>query len=87
MDDDERPSRREKKSFLSGSQAVYLVIFLLGFAIGAVLTNQYIDPALNSGFVVEKTALEEKNRQLDLQADSCIVCLQNSGIDPQTCQR
>ncbi|GEM_PF-2762508 len=83
---DDRPSRRHK-SFFSGSQMVYLLIFLLGVAVGAVLTNQYIDPTLNASVFVEKDSLAAKNAELDNQADSYFSCLQKFGVDPNTCER
>ena len=94
MDDDEedsgRRSRKSSKSFFSGflSKAMpFIVIFIIGLAIGVYLTNQFIDPALNTGAAQEKKLLEERNSVLDQQVDSYYACLSTFAIDPQTCQR
>ena len=92
MDDDEeiRKPRKGKSSFFGSlfqKLLPFLVIFVIGLAVGVYVTNQFIDPALNVGASQEKKLLEERNVVLDQQVDSYYTCLQTFAIDPQTCQR
>lgn len=84
---EEREERRhgKSKSFWTGARIAFAVVFVVGFALGTVVTNQFIDPTLNASVFVEKTSLEQLNAELDKQADSYYSCLQQSGIDPNTC--
>lgn len=93
MDDDEeirKPRKGKSSSFVSGifqKLLPFIVIFVIGLAVGVYVTNQFIDPALNVGAVQEKKLLEERNVVLDQQVDSYYTCLSTFAIDPQTCQR
>lgn len=92
MDEDEevRRPRKGKSSFAGGLfQKIlpFLIVLIIGLAIGIYVTNQYIDPMLNVGAAQEKKLLEERNVVLDQQVDSYYTCLQTFAIDPQTCKR
>jgi len=80
-DDYEHPKRRGKK-FWNLSKIFIVFVFLLGLLIGGILTNQFIDPTLNTGMVQDYNSLVELNEVLDSQADSYYQCLMKNGINP-----
>lgn len=80
-DEDDSPRRRGKK-FLTLGKVFVIFIFLLGVLIGGIITNQFVDPVLNSGITQDYNALLETNEVLDSQADSYYQCLIENGINP-----
>jgi len=86
MSDDE-PKKRSRGSFWNRDRAIIAIVFVIGLIAGIALANQFIDPALGSGLVVEYKSLTEKNNALDEQTDSYYTCLQKFSIDPATCEK
>jgi hypothetical protein len=86
MGDDEG-KKRSRGSFWNRDRAIIAIVFVIGVIAGIAIANQFIDPALGSGMVVQYGALSEKNKALDDQADSYYTCLQKLKIDPATCEK
>jgi len=89
MADDDEPKRRSRGSgsFWNRDRVIIAIVFVIGLIAGIALANQFIDPALGSGMVVQYDSLSEKNAALDEQADSYYTCLQKQKIDPTTCEK
>ena len=84
-EDDYQPRKKKKKSIWTMQRIAMLVIFLVGFALGVYVTNQFIDPTLDLSFANENAELLSKNQQLDTLNDAYYSCLQIFEIDPATC--
>ena len=87
-DEDFEPRKKKKgKGFWSFQRISLLVVFLLGLSIGVFVTNQYIDPSLDSSLSEDITQLQTINQELDSANDKYYSCLQTFEIDPATCKK
>lgn len=71
--------------FWSSDRILLAVIFLIGIAIGGLLTNQYVDPYLNSSKNADYNVLVQQNLRLDMRNDLLFSCLQKNNINPENC--
>ncbi|AJF60441.1 MAG: hypothetical protein J4224_02490 [Candidatus Diapherotrites archaeon] len=85
-DEDSAPKRSKRKGFWTKQRAIIAIIFLAGFILGVIVTNQVVDPTLNASLFSDFNSLQEKNYSLDAQADLYYSCLQQLNIDPETCE-
>jgi len=84
-EEDYSPKKKKKKGFWTMQKIAFAVIFLIGFAIGAIITNQFIDPTLDSSVSSKNAELLQTNKELDSLNDQYYSCLQTFEIDPIKC--
>lgn len=73
------------RHFWSSDRILVAIVFIIGLAIGAIATNQLIDPYLNSGKSADYNAMSDLVTRLNERNDQLFQCLQDNGIDAKSC--
>ena len=75
----------EKEGFWTKGRIIFILIFVTGVIVGAVLVNQVIDPFIYGVQGADQNSLVELNSRLDLRNDELFNCLLKNDVDPSTC--
>jgi len=77
----------EGSRFWNASRILLVVVFIIGLAVGAFVTNKFIDNTAIKSTQSDSNSLLEENRRLDERNDTLFRCLKQYGVEPETCPK
>jgi len=75
----------ERDGFWSSTKIIFVLLFVAGFVVGALITNQFIDPFLSGTQASDQNSLSELNTRIDSRNDELYNCLLENEINPVDC--
>jgi len=71
--------------FWTSERILLALVFIIGLIIGGFVTNQFIDPYLNSIKSDDYNSMKDLVDRLNQRNDQLLQCLHDNGIDQTYC--
>jgi len=83
--DEDETTLEGRPRFWNAGRILLVIVFAIGFVLGAFVTNKYIDQSAITVQQADSNSLIAENQRLDQRGDVLHSCLVRYGISPDSC--